>query len=248
MENFLKEHILLSLNQQIQPLVKQAQNSCDSALKKLDFEEKNIAKNALIATEAEVLDLIEKHKSNRDQKKLLKEVNDLVNQQINIELQKSLYDFSEKIDLVTHQLDEQQVKGFSDRTMDFKRVKGLVPQSLAGTGGAVAGTMGGAALGSIVPGVGTLLGGAIGGILGGLAGSAAGSYFVETETITEVIGVGSEELEQSLKEQIAKSVPKTVQTALAQVKGQIQSVQRVCDGLNAEIQKFSKSVAGESHE
>lgn len=248
MENFLKDHILLSLNQKIQPLVKQAQNLCDSTLKKLDFEEKNVANNVLITTEAEVFDLIEKHKATRNQKLLLGAVNDLINRKTNLELRKSLSDFSEKIDLVTHQLDEQQVKGFSDRTMDFKRVKGLVPQSLAGTGGAMAGAAGGAALGSIVPGVGTLIGGAIGGILGGLAGSAAGSYFVETETITEVIGVESEELEQSLKEQITKSVPKTVQAALTQVRGQIHSVQRVCDGLNSEIQKFSKNVAGESHE
>lgn len=248
MENFLKEYILSSLNQKIHPLVKQAQNSFESALKKLDSEEKTIAENVLIATEVEVSDLIEKHKKNRDQKKLLQEINDLVNQKINSELGQSLSDFSDKIETVSSQLDEQKIDGFKDKTMSFEKVKGLIAQSLTGSGGAAAGAAGGALLGSMVPVVGTIAGGVVGGVLGGLAGAAAGSYFVETETVTEVIGVGSEELEQSLKKQLKESVPKTVSAAFAEVKSQIQSVQSACNELNAEIQKFSKNVAGEGNE
>lgn len=245
MQNFLKDQVLSHLEENIQPPIEAVQALCASATLNLSYQEKNTVAAVLITIEEQVYDLIEKHKKNRDQKKLLQEVNDLVNQQINTELQKSLSDFSEKIDSVTNQLDDQQVKGFSDRTMDSKRVKGLMAQSLTGTGGAAAGAAGGALLGSMVPVVGTLIGGAIGGILGGIAGSAAGSYFVETETVTEVIGVGSEELEQSLKKQLKESVPKTVSAAFAEVKSQIQSVQNVCHGLNAEIQQFSNSVTGD---
>lgn len=81
------------------------------------------------------------------------------------------------------------VKGFEDRTISYERERGSGNRALAQAGGAAAGAAAGAALGSVVPGVGTLIGGLIGGLFGLFGGGAAGAALIETETVTEVVGV-----------------------------------------------------------
>lgn len=241
--NFFQEHVISYLDQHIHPKIQKIKSESEQASQDIQSKEQMISNAALINLNEQLVELVERHKDARNKKALVQEINQLVNQEINTQLKRVLSNFVAHVEEVSTELKEDQLQDFTDQTMNFKRVKGKVAESLAGSGGAAAGAAAGAALGSFIPGVGTILGGIAGGIVGGVLGSKAGSFFIETETITEIVGVSTEEIKNSIKKQFKDEVPKQVASAVRQANQAVQAAQDVCHRMEQTLNSFSQQFA-----
>lgn len=238
--NFFQEHVIAYLDQHIHPKIQKIRNESDQASKKIVAAEQMVTNAVLVRLSEKLVTLVEKHKESKNKKALVQEINLWVNQEINNQLKQVLLDFVANVAEVSAELKEDQLQDFGDRTMNFKRVKGKIAESLSGSGGAAAGAVAGGLLGSVVPVIGTGVGAVLGGLAGGFLGSKAGSFFVETETITEVIGVDTEDIKKDLRQQLESQIPKKVESAIQQALQQVQSSHGVCERMTQTLNSFSQ--------
>ena len=89
---------------------------------------------------------------------------------------------------------------------------------------------------------GTVIGGVLGGLFGSAAGSTAGDYFVETEVITESVGVSTEKIITKTSDSIKKLLPNMIEVTFADVIKMIQPVEKLCEDLEQVIQRFSTDI------
>lgn len=188
-ENFINENVLSFLNGEIKTQISSISSQATNVLNKLARDRDvitEIVKNHVIS---HLYQIVNKHKDSRNKDAIVQEVNGLVATTLVQEVSSRLSGFVDSLTQVSIQIDGGSVKGFEDRTISYERERGSGNRALAQAGGAAAGAAAGAALGSVVPGVGTLIGGLIGGLFGLFGGGAAGAALIETETVTEVVGV-----------------------------------------------------------
>lgn len=249
LHNFMKNEVAHSLRVGMLPRIEGILQELQRTTQEISVQKEIIAEKVIAYVKRCLHDLIEQNKESRDKKSLLKALNEAINQSINQELEPLLRSLVQDMAKISVELNENQVDDFKDKTVDVERRKGSAKSSLAGSGGAVAGTLLGAELGSVVPVVGTVIGGIVGGIAGHwIAKKAGDSYFVETETVNEVVGTSTEEINASLSKQIDQLVPTTVQKAVEQVTAQLQPVAEMCQRLQGEIERFERDLNVEGSE
>ena len=249
LHNFMKNEVAHSLRVGMLPRIEEILKELQRTTQEISVQKEIIAEKVIVDVKRCLHDLIEQNKESRDKKSLLKALNEAINQNINQELEPLLRSLVQDMAKISVELNENQVDDFKNKTVDVERRKGSAKSSLAGSGGALAGAAAGAALGSFIPGVGTAVGGLIGGFAGHFFGKKAGeSYFVETETVTEVVGVSAEEITASLSRQIDQLVPTAVQKAVEQVIAQLQPVAEMCQRLQGEIERFERELSIEGSE
>lgn len=243
-ENFIRKHIIAKLdelqNNHINPLKAEAKQ----ALKDLADSQSSIENSVRLSVFGKLPAIILKHKITRNKDGVIKDVSDIINQTLNQELSTKLSRFVKSVEKVSTHLESSNIKnGYKPRTIDREEITGSGWKSAGAAAGAAGGAWLGATVGtSIMPGVGTLVGVALGGLLGGSAGSKVGELFVETKTVTEEVGLSTENMENDLKAELSKKIQDIVAQVIEETRNQIKPLENVCDKLSSDIQAIKKSV------
>ena len=194
-----------------------------------------ITTNAIESVSYQLPQLIEKHSHNKNIKALIEAVNqillDEVSKQLDHEFEKlfkSLLQAAKPPKNISIDLQSS----FEDDTINYEYKSGSRKKAI--TSG-VAG-LGGAGLGFMMAGP---IGGVIGGILGGLAGNKAGEYLIETETMTQIIGVDSSKVEAELIRELHKVIPKLVKDSIEASLNQFAPLEKVIKQSLEEIKQFN---------
>lgn len=170
-------------------------------------------------------------------------MNQLINSQVNKILQQELSEFINNIKTTASYLSENTIGDFEDITMDITQEKGNGWKAATSGVGGVGGALGGAALGSMIfPGIGTLIGGLLGSLFGGTAGAAIGDEFVETEIVTEKIGVSTRNMIAKTEKMVKEKLPNIVDVVFNDVINNIESVQKFAQAISKEIDQFSDKI------
>lgn len=152
---------------------------------------------------------------------------------------------------VHHELSSENFKDFKDDEIEIEQVKGKVLSRATGIlGGVLSGLAVGATAGTLGAGpIGTALGGIVGGIAGGIGSGALGEQiFVETDKVTEIVGVNSIELDESLNQYLNSQIPIIVKKSFDQVRSEItmcsQNLDQIIKVLNDFKQDIEKNAEG----
>lgn len=242
-ENFIKYNVLSKLDGSdsttIISQIDKVLNDTSKVIEKLDNRKLSITSNVKLAVNSKLDRIINKHKSQKNKSAILNEINEIINKELNNELKSTLSDFVSSINNISAKIDENTIADFKDNVVEYERVKGASKQSMARSVGSLGGAAGGAAIGSMIaPGIGTVIGGVIGGIGGNLLGNTAGEYFIETETVRDVVGVSFEDLEKSLKLQIDLNINNVVTNSINSIKTEILSLKTKLEELRNEIKNL----------
>lgn len=243
-ENFIRTHIITKLdelqNSHISPLKAEA----TQALKDLADSQSSIENSVRLSVFGKLPQIVIKHKITRNKDDVIKDVGEIINQTLNQELSNKLSRFVKHIEKTSVNLESDNIKnGYKPMTIDREEITGSGWKSAGAAVGSVGTAWAGAAIGSmIMPGVGTLVGGALGGLLGGTAGSKMGEFFVETKTVTEEVGLSTENMENDLKTELGKKIQEIVAKVIEETRNQIKPLESVCDNLHNNIQSIKQSV------
>ena len=91
--------------------------------------------------------------------------------------------------------------------------------------------------------IGTAAGAIVGGIVGGVSSTFAGEkLFVETETVTEIVGVSSLHVEESLQTYFDQQIPKFVDKAFEQVKNELKNYDAQNSALKQIVNAFKHKI------
>ncbi|EIG23771.1 dynamin family protein [Haemophilus paraphrohaemolyticus] len=239
-KNFINENVLSFLHGEIKTQISSISTQTANVLSKLEKDRKRITDLVESNAHKHTYEIVNKHRKSRNKNAIVQDINSLISQALGQEIAKCLDGFVSSLSQFSVQLDSSNIKDFEDRKISYQQERGAGKKSLAQAGG-VAGGAAGAALGTaILPGVGTAIGGLAGGLIGGLLGGAAGSAMLDIETVTEVVGVDTEQMEKSLKAQISSSIKQTVDRQLDHIIAQIRPLQETCNGLESEVNKLIK--------
>lgn len=240
-ENFINENVLSFLNSEIKTQISSISTQTENVLSKLEKDRKMITDLVEGNAHNHTYEIVNKHRKSRNKNAIVQDINSLISQALGQEIAKRLEGFVSSLSQISVQLDSASIKDFEDRKITYQQERGASKKSLAQAGGAAGGGAAGAAIGTaILPGVGTAIGGVVGGLLGGLLGGAAGSAMIDIETVTEVVGVDTEQMEKSLKEQISNGIKQTVDHQLNNIIAQIRQLQDTCNSLEREVDKLIK--------
>lgn len=243
-ENFIRTHIIAKLdrlqNNQITPLKTEAKQ----ALKDLADSQSSIENSVRLSVFGKLPTIILTHKITRNKDGVIKDISEIINQTLNQELSNKLSRFVKHIEKTSVSLESNNIKnGYESITIPREEITGSGWKSAGAAAGGAGGAGLGATLGSmLIPVAGTLIGGALGGLLGGIAGSKAGEFFVETKTVTEEVGLSTENMENDLKTELSQKIQEIVTKVIEETRNQIQPLERVCDKLNSNIQSIKQSV------
>lgn len=240
-KNFINENVLSFLHGEIKTQISSISTQTANVLSKLEKDRKRITDLVESNAHKHTYEIVNKHRKSRNKNAIVQDINSLISQALGQEIAKCLDGFVSSLSQFSVQLDSSNIKDFEDRKISYQQERGAGKKSLAQAGGVAGGGAAGAALGTaILPGVGTAIGGLAGGLIGGLLGGAAGSAMLDIETVTEVVGVDTEQMEKSLKAQISSSIKQTVDRQLDHIIAQIRPLQETCNGLESEVNKLIK--------
>ena len=232
--------------QPLKSLIQKIQDEIDNNIIVLNRDKERIASTVKNNTKVNVHSIISRHIQTKNKSAILKELNMQINKHLNEELNLKLKKIGVALGEIYTQLEENKISNFSDKEIEIQKVKGSSVKAgitvAGGLGGMAAGAKAGAALGSVIPGVGTAFGAFVGGVFGLFGGKAVGSSigdeFIETETVMEVIGTSSEEMESSLNMQIDQEVDVVVSSTIDDVIAQLSPLAIMCNKLNNEIENL----------
>lgn len=240
-KNFINENVLSFLNGEIKTQISSISTQTANVLSKLEKDRKRITDLVESNAHNHTYEIVNKHRKSRNKNAIVQDINSLISQALGQEIAKCLDGFVSSLSQISVQLDSSSIKDFEDRKISYQQERGASKKSLAQAGGAAGGGAAGAAIGTaILPGIGTAIGGFAGGLIGGFLGGAAGSAMLDIETVTEVVGVDTEQMEKSLKAQISSSIKQTVDRQLDHIIAQIRPLQETCNGLESEVNKLIK--------
>lgn len=239
---FLNDMVISTLDKNISPAINTALNKCQATISNMNKNKQRVAAEIKSSVKVEVSTIINKHKSSQDKKLIMADINALISQKINVSLKDELADLMQNIKIVSSSLTDHGIDDFTDKTIDVKRVKGSMAQSITSSVGGIGGAGIGAMVGSAFGPVGTAVGGLLGGLIGGATGSAAGDFFVHTEMIPEVIGISTEEVVRSLVAKLDTEIPKQVDQAFAQIIEILKLTEKSCLALQQTIGEFRTDV------
>ena len=238
-KNFINENVLSFLNGEIKTQISSISTQTANVLSKLEKDRKTITDLVESNAHNHTYEIVNKHRKSRNKNAIVQDINSLISQTLSQEIAKRLDGFVSSLSQISVQLDSSSIKDFEDRKISYQQERGAGKKSLAQAGGAAGGGAAGAAIGTaILPGVGTAIGALTGGIIGGFLGAAAGSAMLDIETVTEIVGVDTEQMEKSLKEQISNGIKQTVDRQLNSIIAQIQPLQETCNNLESEVNKL----------
>ncbi len=243
MINFLDNKVLSSLQNDIKPIINKLNKETKHTIASLNKNKQRLASTITADIVSDVSGIINRHKDGRDKKAISAELNKLIEVKVNKALQEELSQFVAELKHTSSTLSADALGEFEALTIDIEQVKGSVSKSVTTFAGGFGGAWGGAALGSmLLPGIGTVIGGVLGGLFGSAAGSTAGDYFVETEVITESVGVSTEKIITKTSDSIKKLLPNMIEVTFADVIKMIQPVEKLCEDLEQVIQRFSTDI------
>ena len=238
-KNFINENVLSFLNGEIKTQISSISTQTANVLSKLEKDRKTITDLVESNAHNHTYEIVNKHRKSRNKNAIVQDINSLISQTLSQEIAKRLDGFVSSLSQISVQLDSSSIKDFEDRKISYQQERGAGKKSLAQAGGAAGGGAAGAAIGTaILPGVGTAIGALTGGIIGGFLGAAAGSAMLDIETVTEIVGVDTEQMEKSLKEQISNGIKQTVDRQLNSIIAQIQPLQETCNNLESQVNKL----------
>jgi len=250
-QNFLKNKIVQSIDEVFITRLNQVMRSLISTKDKIDQQQRNAILTVQSKMQLVVDTQIQKHSHNKNKKQLVNELNAQLNQSVNAVLSETLGQLMQHIKQVHHELSSENFKDFKDDEIEIEQVKGKVLSRATGIlGGVLSGLAVGATAGTLGAGpIGTALGGIVGGIAGGIGSGALGEQiFVETDKVTEIVGVNSIELDESLNQYLNSQIPIIVKKSFDQVRSEItmcsQNLDQIIKVLNDFKQDIEKNAEG----
>jgi len=239
LHNFLTTVVMDSLDKDIRPTIEKLSQDVSETIAKLNEKKQKISAVITADVTSEVALIVDKHKTDRNKQAIATALNRLISGKINLSLQEELSSLIKNIEQASISLQESNLGDFEDNTISFDRAKGGVAKSITSSAGGIGGAIGGAAIGSMIfPGIGTAIGGFLGGLLGGAGGAALGDYFVETETITEVVGTSAEKLIDEIINRLNAEVPKQVDSAFTNAIQVLEPVADISNTLKSIMDNF----------
>jgi predicted GTPase len=242
MINFLEKNILASLNKDIKPQIDKLLLEVDSTLSSLETRKSSLASMITADVVSEIYNIVNRHKASADKQAIARDLNNYIEKKINTSLQEELANLVSNLQKTSISLSSNELGDFKDVTIDVKHVKGYSEKAAATGFGGTFGVAVGAWAGSILGPLGTVAGGFIGGFFGSAAGSAAGDYFIETETITEKVGVSSEQVIQQTTAKVKELLPTTIDDIFKDVIKNIEPISSLGHKLSQIIEEFSQDV------
>lgn len=240
---FLEKEMLEPLKIDLIPKIEELGEKANNNIKALNKKKESLTSIIVSDVVCAIPSIVNKHKNSRNKHAISVELNNLIESQINSVLQQELSEFVSQVKRTSSSLSSDKIGDFEDITIDITQVKGNGAKSASSSIGGVGGAAGGAALGSmIMPGVGTVIGGVIGALLGGAAGSAVGDYFVETEIITERVGVRTDQIISETTKVVKNTLPNMIDDIFQDAIKSIQSVKEFSDKISSEIATFGDDV------
>ena len=232
MINFLDGEVLHSLNENVLPQVRELQQLLTNTTHNLRQKQKVLSSQILDNVLCEVPLIVDKHMNNRDKKAITRELNQLIEEQINNILTEELSSYVNNIQRVSGDLSSGCLGDFDDITIDVKQVTGRLASSIASSAGGLGGAAAGAAIGSAFPVVGTVIGGLVGGIIGGFGGNQLGErIFVDVTTHKETVGVSPDKVIQTTTASVRKQLPKLVERVFSDVQTSFMPLQQYADSI-----------------
>lgn len=244
-QNFLKEKMLSMLEKNFLARLKEVEVSIDTTLDTLDKQAKTITLDIQSEMLILVPKLIEKHAKQKDKNKLVEDINQKLNTLLNQKLSETLGKLVSEIQKISDQISSDQIKDFENNTIEIEQSKGKVLSTATSIlGGLAGGAATGAAVGTLGAGpIGTAAGAIVGGIVGGVSSAFAGEkLFVETETVTEIVGVSSLHVEESLQTYFDQQIPKFVDKAFEQVKNELKNYDAQNSALKQIVNAFKHKI------
>ena len=240
--NFLDGEILASLNQEIKPKVERLIREVDLTLSRLEKRKKSLASMITADVVSEIYNIVNKHKDSRNKQAIASELQKLIETKINTTLQEELADLVSNLRQTSILLSSHELGDFETITIDIEHVTGSTAKSVATNAGGIGGAIAGATAGSAFGPIGTIVGGFIGGIFGGAVGSEVGDYFIETEIITEEVGVSTEQIIQKTTRSVKKLLPTKIDEIFQDVIRNIDSISSFGHQFSHIIEDFSQDV------
>ena len=241
--NYLDNSVLKPLNSKIKLETESLYRTSVKAVQDLDLKKKSIVSEVVLSVCLEIPELIEEHKNNKDKKAISKQLNSIIEQTLQEVLDRELRDYTDRINRVQSSLSPDDLGDFEDVTIDIEQISGSALKAAAAGGGAIAGMAAGAAVGSAIPIVGTFIGGAIGGVLGGFLGDKGGDYLIETETITETVGINSEKIIQRTTKEVEQLLPKKIDEIINNIIISINLVKDLSSDVSKIINDFEAKIS-----
>lgn len=194
-----------------------------------------------------VTDWAEELKQNKDRSALAQRINELVVQRLTVELQQTIEKFAGEARQIIVKIDEKDIGEFQDVNIEYQQITGKAMQATASSALAVAG-------GAIGFYFGGPWGSALGGYLGGLLGDAGGSLLVETERVTETVGVDATKAVEQTLEKLDRKLPKIIDRAMApwdetldEMKGRAAAIRKQIRSFNNNLDRVRKEFNDESN-
>jgi tRNA U34 5-carboxymethylaminomethyl modifying GTPase MnmE/TrmE len=242
-KNHLK-HVATHLSNHIEVPFKKLREDLHTQRKEIQSKTESINITVLNSVTMQVPSIVSKHSQNKNIKAVLKEVNQLMTDEINTQLEivfQSVFESLLKSVTIPRDTVMNLDANFEDETYSYTYQQGNSKKAATAGVGSAGGAWAGAEIGTmILPGVGTVVGGILGGIFGGMAGNKAGDYFIETKTIENVIGVDSSKLESELNMKLQNTIPKFVSHSIDSLVMQFKPLENVIEQSLQEIQQFKK--------
>jgi len=232
--NYLDSDVLGLLNKDVLPQIDVLKKSAEMGVAHLEYQKYFISSNVVLDVIKEVSGVVGRYKDSGNKVAIAEALNKIIVKHLNFYLEKELSEYLTKIKMVDCSLSSSDLGDFKAVTVDVEQIKGSSARALGAASGAAAG----AAAGSLAGPIGTL----VGGVLGGLFGSKAGEFFIETETVTETIGVNTEAMERKIVENIEKRLAKVVCSTVDEIIDGIKSVKSLALKSEFIITEFEQKV------
>ena len=233
--NFLDGVVRKQLAETILPEVVSLQSEAQKAKENLSHRQRLITSQVVSEVCVAIPMLVERHRANRDEKSLAKDLNQQIEQALNTTLQQELAEFTRGLERVCSSLNSSSIGQFEDMTVEVRRESGS--RSKATT--TVIGTLLGGVVGSILlPGAGTV----IGSTLGGMAGNKIGDNFIQVSYEKEVVGVSSAQIVDKTTDSVNKQLPKQIDRVVQKVIEAVSAQEAYAQMVMAVIEQFQRDV------
>lgn len=236
---FLENEMLKPLKEDITPKLEELGKKVDDVIDVLNKKKSSLTSVIVSDVVCEIPSIVNRHKNSRNKQVIAVELNNLIESQVNSVLQQELSEFISQVKRISSSLSSDKIGDFEDITIDITKVRGSGAKSASSSIGGMGGAAGGAAAGAMFGPVGMAIGAVLGGLLGGAAGSAVGDYFVETETVTERVGVRADQMISETTRAVKNTLPNMIDGIFQDSIKSIQSVKEFSDKISSEIAFFS---------
>ena len=188
--NYIDEQVIRAIDQSVKPAVSNLVTGSDRWIQNLDGAKRQEIKDDVQSDAlSQIRRIADRHRATQNKKAIADELVAAVNDRLANALLRELSEYVGELSRSVApllKLSAADLSDFEDITIDYERKKGAAARSVSASVGGVAGT----ALGTLIPI--PVVGNVIGGIIGTIAGDLIGRLFVNSESVSEVVGVSTE--------------------------------------------------------